>query len=146
MVINGKCHCGNISFTLDWKSDPAEIPARACDCSFCVKHGGVWTSAPGGALKVTVKDSSLVSRYTFGTRTAEFHVCARCGIVPVVTSLIDGRLYAVVSVNAFEGVDPSLLRRSPASFDGEGTDSRLARRTRNWIGDVEFVSVADPGS
>ncbi len=140
MLINGKCHCGNISFTLDWKSDPVEIPARACDCSFCVKHGGVWTSAPRGALKITVRDSSLISRYAFGTRTAEFHVCARCGIVPVATSRIDGRLYAVVSVNAFEGVDESLLRRAPASFDGEGADSRLERRKRSWIGDVEFMT------
>ena len=107
MLINGKCHCGNIFFTLDWKSNPTEIPARACTCSFCVKHGGVWTSAPGGELKVTVSDSSLVSRYMFGTRTAEFHICTRCGVVPVVTSRIDERLYAVVSVNAFEGVDSS---------------------------------------
>lgn len=138
-MIHGKCHCGNISFSLVWEPDPAEIPACACNCSFCVKHGGVWTSAPGGALKVTVKDSTLVSKYAFGTRTAEFHVCARCGIVPVVISRIDGRLYAVVSVNAFEGVDPSLLRRAAASFDGEGTDSRLARRKRNWIANVEYA-------
>ena len=73
-----------------------------------------------------------------GTRTADFHVCTRCGVVPVVTSYIDGQLYAVVSVNAFEGVPASLLRRAPASFDGEGTDDRLARRKRNWIRDVEF--------
>ena len=138
MLIRGKCHCGNISFTLTWEPDPAKIPARACTCSFCTKHGGVWTSNPGGALVVVVSDPSLVSRYTFGTRTAEFHVCARCGIVPVVTSRIDEHLYAVVSVNAFEDVDPSLLQRASASFDGEGTDSRLARRKRNWIADVKF--------
>lgn len=139
MLIHGSCHCGNISFSLAWDPDPAEIPARACTCSFCTKHGGVWTSSPAGALKVAVKDPALVSRYAFGTRTAEFHICARCGIVPVVTSRIDDRLYAVVSVNAFDGVDPSLVRRAPASFDGEGTDSRLARRKRNWIGKVEFI-------
>jgi hypothetical protein len=86
-----------------------------------------------------VKDPSLVSRYAFGTRTAEFHTCARCGIVPVVTSRIDDRLYAVVSVNAFEGVDRSLIRHASASFDGEGEDSRLARRKRNWIADVEII-------
>ena len=86
-----------------------------------------------------IKDPALVSRYSFGTRTAEFHTCARCGIVPVVTSRIDGRLYAVVSVNAFEDVDQSLLRRAPASFDGEGTESRLARRKRNWIADVKYI-------
>jgi hypothetical protein len=56
----------------------------------------------------------------------------------VVTSRIDDHLYAVVSVNAFEGVEASLLRRAPANFDGEGTDDRLARRKRNWIADVEF--------
>jgi len=139
MLIRGKCHCGNIAFSLTWEPDPSQIPARACDCSFCTKHGGVWTSNPSGALEVMVKDRSLVSQYAFGTRTAEFHVCSRCGIVPVVTSRIDDHLYAVVSVNAFDGVDPSLLRRSPASFDGEGEDSRLARRKRNWIADVRYV-------
>lgn len=138
MLIHGKCHCGNIAFTLTWEPDPLEIPARACTCSFCVKHGGVWTSNPRGALEVVVHDPALVSKYGFGTRTAEFHTCTRCGVVPVVTSRIDGRLYAVVSVNAFEGVDLS-LDRAQANFDGEGTDSRLARRKRNWIADVTFV-------
>ncbi|HKW79898.1 MAG TPA: hypothetical protein VJQ49_02715 [Casimicrobiaceae bacterium] len=80
-----------------------------------------------------------MSKYAFGTKTAVFHICARCGIVPVVTSLIDGRLYAVVSVNAFENVEPSLLRRASASFDSEEEASRLARRERNWIADVEYV-------
>lgn len=139
MLIPGKCHCGNISFTLTWSPDPVEIPARACTCSFCVKHGGVWTSNPEGALEVVVKDAALVSRYTFGTRTAEFHICVRCGVVPLVTSLIDDHLYAVVSVNAFEGIDASRLKHSPASFDGEGEATRLARRKRNWISRVKFV-------
>jgi len=137
-VIPGKCHCGNISFSLAWEPEPAQIPARACGCSFCVKHGGVWTSNPKGALKVAVKDPSAVSRYAFGTGTAEFHICARCGVVPVVTSTLDGRLYAVVSVNAFEGIDPARIRRAPADFEGEATEARLARRKRNWIPEVVF--------
>lgn len=139
MLIRGKCHCGNIAFDLAWDPDPAEIPARACTCTFCVKHGGVWTSNPEGTLKVTLGNPGLVSRYTFGTKTAEFLVCARCGVVPVVTSRIQGTLYAVVSVNAFENVDPRLLNRAPASFDGEGTGDRLSRRVRNWIPAVEII-------
>ena len=138
MLINGSCHCGNISFELSWEPDPTEIPARACTCSFCSKHGGVWTSCPTGSLAVTIRDPASASRYAFGTGTAEFHVCGRCGIVPVVTSRIDGDTYAVVSVNAFENVDPSLLRRAPATFDAETTETRLARRARNWIPRVEF--------
>lgn len=146
MLIFGRCHCGNISFALNWKPEPPEIPARACTCTFCTKHGGVWTSCPTGSLKLAVKDARHVSTYAFGTETAEFHICTRCGVVPVVTSRIDDRLYAVVNVNTFEGVDASLLRRSSSTLDDETEDSRLARRKRNWIADVEYVesiAVAD---
>lgn len=140
MLIRGSCHCGNISFALDWRPEPTEIPARACTCTFCVKHGGVWTSCPTGSLEVNVKRSSLVSKYTFGTQTADFHVCSQCGVAPVVTSLIEGRLYAVVSVNAFEGVDPALIKRpAAATFDAETEETRLARRKRNWIANVEYT-------
>jgi hypothetical protein len=139
MLIAGSCHCSNIAFELTWQPDPAEIPARACGCSFCIKHGGVWTSNPSGSLRIEVKDESLVSKYRFGTATADFHVCRACGVVPLVTSMISGRTYAVVNTNTFNNVDRALLRRVPASFDGEGEDARLARRARNWIGDVQFV-------
>jgi hypothetical protein len=139
MLINGRCHCGNISFKLTWEPEPKEIPARACDCSFCTKHGGVWTSCNTGSLKVTVSNPSLVSKYSFGTKTAQFHICSRCGIVPVVTSQIEGRIYAVVSVNAFEGVEASLLKRAPATFEGENEAVRLSRRTKNWIANVEYI-------
>ena len=138
MRIRGRCHCGNISFRLDWDPDPVEIPARSCDCTFCMKHGGTWTSYPAGRLEVAIEDPALVSRYEFGTKTATFHVCARCGVVPVVTSDLDGRTYAVVSVKAFENVDPAMLKPGPVSFEGEGVESRLARRKRNWIAEVEF--------
>ena len=139
MMIRGRCHCGNIAFSLTWDPDPPEIPARACTCTFCAKHGGLWTSNPRGALRVEIADANSVSRYAFGTETAEFHICARCGVVPVVTSRIEERVYAVVSVNAFENVDAALLRRAPITFDAEEKDSRLARRKRSWIADVTFA-------
>ncbi|HET7097692.1 MAG TPA: hypothetical protein VFJ68_09900 [Casimicrobiaceae bacterium] len=137
-TIHGKCHCGNIAFALDWPGDSTEIPARACGCTFCVKHGGVWTSNPNARLAVTIRDPALVSPYAFGTRTATFHVCSQCGAVPVVTSEIDGHTYAVVNVNVLEGVEPSALRRASSNFDGEDVNSRLGRRKRNWIADVRI--------
>lgn len=138
MLIRGGCHCGNIRFVLDWKPDPLTIPARACTCSFCRKHGGLWTSSATASLRVSVRDPELVNGYLFGTRTAQFHICRGCGIVPVVTSRIDGHLYAVVSVNAFENVVPELLQPAAATFDNETEATRLARRARYWIADVEF--------
>lgn len=139
MLIDGACHCGNIGFVLDWRSEPDVIAARACDCTFCLKHGGVWTAAPAAALRLRLRDPARVSRYAFGTRTADFLVCAVCGAVPAVVSRIEGRLYAVVNVNAFENLDPARIQRAPASLDGETEAARLARRQRNWIGEVEIV-------
>ncbi|WP_380019918.1 GFA family protein [Dokdonella ginsengisoli] len=139
MRITGSCHCGNLSFVLDWRGDADAIPARACTCSFCRKHGAVWTADPAATLEVQVRDAAAHSTYRFETATADFHVCARCGAVPLVTSDIEGRVHAVVNVNAFDDVDPSRLRRSEVSFDGEETGSRLARRQRGWIGQVRFA-------
>ena len=141
MLIRGACHCGNIAFALDWTPEPLRIPARTCSCSFCTRHNGVWTSCPTGSLRVTFRERGLVTAYSFGTRTAEFRVCARCGIVPLATSRIDGHLYAVVNVNTFEGVDSALLDRKPSVLEGENEQTRLARRARNWIGDVELAQA-----
>jgi hypothetical protein len=139
MDMTGACHCGNISFSLEWPGDPAEIPARSCGCTFCAKHGGVWTSQPGARLRVRIPAPGAVSRYRFGTGTAEFLVCARCGVAPLVTSRIEGRTYAVVNVNTFENVERARLRAQPASFEGEEVEARLERRRRNWIADVVFA-------
>ena len=140
MLLNGGCHCGNISFQLNWLPEPSEIPARACTCSFCLKHGGVWTACSTGELEVRILDKAHVSEYTFGTKTAVFHICSRCGAVPVVTCDIAGNTYAVVSVNAFDGVDPGMLKPGQVSFDGEDEATRLSRRAKGWIPSVRFRS------
>jgi hypothetical protein len=87
---------------------------------------------------VRLADPARVSRYEFGTGTADFLVCARCGAVPLVISRIEGRDYAVVNVNTFDGADAARIQIAPASFDGEEVSGRLARRMRNWIGDVRI--------
>ena len=145
MNIEGKCHCGNIRFSLDWPDDGSEIAIRACGCTFCTKHGGSWTSHPHAALAAHIGDASLLSRYAFGTGTADFFVCARCGGVPFVVSIVDGQSYAVVNVNTFTGVDLASLERSATNFDAEQTGERLERRKRNWIRDVRITGVANSG-
>jgi len=89
--IHGSCHCGNIRFTFDWSGGDGKIPVRAFGCDMCTKHRGVWTSNSRGQFDMTVEDESEVSRYRFGTKTADFHVCRVCGVVPIVTCAIDGR-------------------------------------------------------
>jgi hypothetical protein len=130
--IHGTCHCGNIRFVFDWPDSGGSIPVRACGCSFCVKHRGVWTSNPKGRVALSVGDPSQVHRYRFGTETADFHICMKCGVAPIVTSEIGGSEYAVVNVNCFDDVDRAELDESATDFDGETTEDRLARRQRNW--------------
>jgi hypothetical protein len=142
MLIRARCHCGNIRLTLDWPDVASAIPARACGCSFCIKHGGVWTSHPAATLEVDIDTPSQVSEYAFATGTATFHVCARCGVVPFVTCELGQRTHAVVNVNTFEDVDPSRISRAMANFDGEDLQARLARRARNWIGTVRVRKAA----
>ena len=141
MLIHGSCHCRNLRFRLHWAPASPLIPARACNCTFCLKHGGVWTSHPSASLEVLAQDASLVNRYSFATKTAEFHVCTRCGNVPLVTSRMEGRLYGVVNVNTLDDIERSILRASPASFEGEDEAARLERRRRNWIPDVGFLKT-----
>jgi len=138
--IEGGCHCGTIRFAFFWPGGDT-IPVRACGCTFCVKHGGVYTSHPKARIEVKVADPAKVERYRFGTGTAEFHICRSCGVVPVVTCDLDGRLYAVVNVNTFEDVDPASFDRAATDFEGETLDNRLARRQRNWIPDVRFETT-----
>ena len=130
--LNGSCHCGNIRVTLDWPDSGKTIPVRACSCSMCTKHRAVWTSHPDGRFHLTVADGFQVKIYRFGTRTADFHVCLTCGVVPIATCMIEGMQYAVINVNTFDDVARADLVESATDFEGETTDNRLARRRRNW--------------
>ncbi len=135
-TILGRCHCGNIEYTLLWPNTDDTIAVRACGCTFCRKHEGVYTSHPDAQLVARIADATWANTYVFGTETAEFHVCSRCGVVPFVTSTIDDAVYAVVNVNTFENVDSAELAASSADFDGENVAQRLARRKGNWIANV----------
>ena len=100
--IAGGCHCGNITYQLDWPADQPQIGRRECGCAFCRKHGAAWTSHGDANLDVKINTPAQVSCYRFGTKTADFHVCASCGVPPFVTCEIDGRTYGIVNVNTFE--------------------------------------------
>jgi len=136
--IKGSCHCRNIQFELDWPESEAVIPVRKCGCDYCSKHEGAWTSHPEAQLVVRIGDSSAVSEYRFATGTADFLVCACCGVVPVVLSEINEKLHAVVNVNSFDDADSLSYSCSATDFDGEEEVARLQRRERNWIPDVQL--------
>src|SRR5579859_2220723 len=52
-ILRGGCHCGNLGVVLETERDPRALPLRACQCSFCRRHGAVTTADPGGLLRIT---------------------------------------------------------------------------------------------
>ncbi|HEY7248265.1 MAG TPA: hypothetical protein VH678_30755 [Xanthobacteraceae bacterium] len=123
--------------TIEWPGSGQAIPSRACGCGLCTRHRAAWTSHPDGRFQLQVGDESRVTRYRFGTKTADFHVCASCGVIPIVTCTIEGRRYAVFNVNTFQDIERSQLVETPTNFEDETTESRLARRRRNWMPEAQ---------
>lgn len=142
--LHGQCHCRNISFALRWTGEPAVLEARGCSCSFCSPRASSWASIPTATLELGVQSPRLVSRYRFASQTAEFHVCARCGAVPVATSLIDGHVYGTINVQALLGVEPGLVRHQTVDHGDETVGTRLERRKRRWIADVRYAGATRP--
>ena len=133
----GGCHCGNVTYTLQWPSDD-EPPFRKCQCSFCTKHNPTYTAHPRAVLAVTVKDADALTRYQFGTRTADFCLRTHCGVMPIVTSRLDGRAAGVINANTLQDVDvPATVQTR--NFDSETIEDRLGRRRQTWIPDVTII-------
>jgi hypothetical protein len=128
----GSCHCGNLRFTFDWPDFEPVIPVRACGCDLCSKHKAVWTSHPEGRFSLAVGDEDQLGLYRFGTKTADFHVCRACGVMPIATCHIASTRYAVVNVHTFDGVDRARFLERATDFEGESTKDRLGRRQQSW--------------
>ena len=140
-TLKGGCHCGNIGYEYDCPVPIAALQARMCTCSFCIAHGARYVSHPDGRLRVRFGEPGQVQRYRFGTGTADFVFCTRCGVMVFVLSEIDERSYAVLNVNTLQGIDPAAVPAKPVDYNGESTGNRLERRKARWIGQVE---IRDP--
>ncbi|MGA8320879.1 MAG: hypothetical protein WB774_08715 [Xanthobacteraceae bacterium] len=129
----GGCHCGNIHVRLRLSKAPPDSPLRACACSFCRAHNTRTVADPDGLFEMWADDWSLVEPYRFGSRTADYYVCRRCGnyIAAVCDTAAGTR--AVVNVNCL--ADSAAFAQTPAApnYDGETPDARLSRRGVNWM-------------
>lgn len=145
-TLEGGCHCGNIRWRFTSVLAPAELPVRRCTCRFCTKHGALYSSDPNGRLEIEIRRAADVGIYQFATRTAEPHICRRCGVLPLTLARIDGRLYGVVNLATAEGFAVPAERIQEVHFEHETAAQRSARRARNWIGRVTLHNIETPES
>jgi len=130
--IHGRCHCGNLELRLQSETAPADFPVRACQCSFCRKHGVRAVADPAGLVDITVHDADKLVRYQFGHKAAEFFVCANCGVY-IAAVMDDGeRTYATLIVNSFDDHESFTSGPEPVSYLGEDEAGRRQRRRDNW--------------
>src|SRR3954451_20971824 len=80
MAFLGGCHCGNLQVELQLTRPAADMAVRSCACSFCRSHGTRTVSDPAGQADLRASDWSLVEQYRFGSQTADYLICRRCGV------------------------------------------------------------------
>ncbi|OOG36233.1 aldehyde-activating protein [Rhodanobacter sp. C05] len=138
-VFRGGCHCGQLHVTFSTALDPASIVPRACDCSFCQKHGAAYVSDPAGQLSVIMRSPGALRRYRQGSNTAEFLLCDRCGVLVAVVFEQNARIYGAVNARSLEG-PTGFGSAAPSSPQLLAPGEKVARWSQLWVPDVELIT------
>ena len=129
----GGCHCGAVRWELTTALPLDRWSVRACQCSFCRLHGGLSTSDPGGQVRFSIEVPDRLVRYRFGSGSADFLVCGRCGVYVGATMEEPEGAWAIVNARTLDGGAAASLPTAQAmSYDGESPEERRARRRARW--------------
>jgi hypothetical protein len=90
-------------------------------------------SDPAGLLEISADDWSLVELYRFGTRTADFVICRRCGVFIAAISDLETARCAVVNVNYLDDRASFTASATMHEFQGETFEAQTSRRAANWM-------------
>lgn len=126
MRLSGACHCGAIRIAL---VTARPLAPRACQCSYCRRHGARNVSDPQGAAVLTCKIEP--HRYRFGAKAIDFLLCPRCGVYLGAMMEEEGAFRVTLNLNAFDDPRPE-LEAVPVSYDGQTPEERAERRRRQW--------------
>ncbi len=132
-TLRGGCHCGNLKVVFETNTDPSDLQLRACQCSFCRRHGAVTTSDPAGRLMIEAGQREQLLRYRFALGITDFLVCRACGVYVAATMDANGRALGVVNVNVLNEREPFARRPEPMQYGAEKVEDREARRANLWM-------------
>ena len=130
--IEGGCHCGNLAYVFEATAGLETLGLRACGCSFCRAHGARTTSDPKGEIRISVRSPERLQRYRFGLKTADFLICADCGVFVGALMTEAGKSWMTVNANTFKPPPPLDFPFVPHDFGGEDVSGRVARRKARW--------------
>lgn len=141
-MLPGSCHCGQLRIEFSTAQDPASIITRACDCSFCRKHGAAYISDPAGKLSVSENHAGALREYRQGSNKAQFLVCSHCGVLVAVIVRHDSRIYGAANAGCLDG-NLELKSSTPTSPQALSPEEKLCRWLKLWVPDVVLVTAAE---
>lgn len=128
----GTCHCGGVEIEFQTRHPIGTIRIGRCDCSFCRRHGARTVSDPKGRATIREVRPGALRAYRFGLKTADFLLCAECGVYIAAVLEAEGRTVATLNVNQFDARDDFDPAPPLFSYDGESAEERRARRLARW--------------
>jgi len=136
--IFGGCHCGTIFVQVVLTRDTSQYAPRACDCSYCRKHGAAYVSDPKGRMVIHIKDEQRCQRYRQGSGSAEMVLCRECGVLIGAIYRDVAWLYGTINVTA---MDSSLTWGTgvTASPQQLSAPEKVERWKALWFADVALV-------
>jgi len=137
-LFEGGCHCGDLTYMFEARGGLDVLGLRACICRFCRAHGARNTSDPKGAMQIKVHDPLSLVRYRFALRTADFLICAKCGVYigAHLPSAAGG--WITVNVNTFRNAPALDFPIVLHNFDAENAAARIERRKAKWTPVTSF--------
>jgi hypothetical protein len=128
----GGCHCGAIRVEVRLTKPAGEMPVRSCACTFCQSHGTRTVSDPQGQADIRA-DWPAVEKYRFGSRTADYLLCRRCGVYVGAVCDTAAGTRSVINTRCLHDRAAFTQAAAHPDYDGEAVEHRLARRARNWM-------------
>lgn len=105
---------------------------RACQCSFCRKHGACCTSDPQGTVSFRPGIKAGEDWYRFGLQTADVLVCRNCGVYLGSVISTDRGSFATLNTRAMVPEPTGLPAAQSVDYDQESLEERIERRTGAW--------------
>ena len=138
-TLRGSCHCGRLRVEFSTSQHPADIVPRACDCSFCQKHGAAYISDPAGHLSVSESHAGTLHEYRQGSNAARFLICGHCGVLVAVIFRSDSRIYGAANATCLDGLT-GLGPPVTACPQALGPDEKVSRWLKLWVPDVVLTT------
>ncbi len=91
---------------------------RACQCSFCTRHGAKTVSDPAGRCRFEI-DGAALSWYLFETRTGMSLICNRCGMYAGVMIEDGDNVWSVLNARGLAISEFRDRAAEPRDYEGE---------------------------